>query len=96
MALRNYETILPINGIIVKATHTRVGTTHSLNAVITWVNRELELCMGLYESTFEIYDQKEEDLITEDINNGALTVGASLFVDSDSENLTLICGNFDN
>lgn len=95
MALRIYETILPINGIIVKATHAKVGRTHSLNAVLTWVNRELELCMGLYASTFEVYDQSDEDLITESINKWELAVGESFFVDSDSENLTLICGSFD-
>lgn len=96
MALRIYETILPINGIIVKATHTKVGRTHSLNAVLTWVNRELELCMGLYASTFEVYDQEDEDLITGAMNKGAIAVGAIFPIDSDSENLTLICGSFDN
>lgn len=95
MALRIYETILPINGIIVKATHAKVDNVHTLDLVMTWVNRDLELCMGLYASTFEVYDQSDEDLITESINKGELAVGASFFVDSDSENLTLICGSFD-
>ena len=95
MALRIYETILPINGIIVKATYTKVGRTHSLNAMLTWVNRELELCMGLYASTFEIFDQSDEKLIAATINKGALAVGALFLVDPNSENLTLICGNFD-
>ena len=93
MALRLYETILPINGIIVKATHAKVGRTHSLNAVLTWVNRELELCMGLYASTFEVYDQSDEDLITESINKGELAVGAPWIVDP--EDISLICGSFD-
>jgi hypothetical protein len=95
MALRIYETILPINGIIVKATYTRVGRTHSLNAMLTWVNRELELCMGLYASTFEVYDQEDEDVITEAIYNGAIAVGATFPIYADSENLTLVCGSFD-
>ena len=95
MALRIYETILPISGIIVKSTYTKVGRTHSLNAILTWVNRELELCMGLYVTAFETYDQSDEDLVTEAIDKGAIAVGATFPIYADSENLTLICGSFD-
>ena len=93
MALRIYETILPINGIIVKATHTKVDNVHALDVVMTWVNKDLELCMGLDHSTFNLPEQWEEELLNECITKGELLAGAPWMVDP--EDISLICGSFD-
>ena len=99
MALRIYETILPINGIIVKATHTRVRNNnsssfqHTFDLVLTWVNRDLELCMGLDHSSFSLLEPWEEETLNKCIAKGELSVGAPWVVDP--EDITLICGSFD-
>ena len=88
----NYYTIPPITGMIAKATHTRVNKVHSFDLIIIWVNSDLELCMGLYHSDFELTPW-EEDRLNECITKGELSVGAPWVIDSSS--ISLICGSLD-
>lgn len=89
----NYRIIPPIKGMIAKATHTKVGNVHTLDLVVTWVNKDLELCMGLVHSSFSLPEQREEELLNEAITKGELLAGAPWIVDP--EDISLICGSFD-
>lgn len=89
----NYGVIPPIKGMIAKATHTKVGNVHTLDLVLTWVNSDLELCMGLAHSSFSLLEPWEEETLNKCIAKGELLAGAPWIVDP--EDTSLICGSFD-